>query len=210
MNKKTLLVLLLITTILLIVMVYILGLHFPNFFENFFSNLLSTLLGAIVGVPIALFLYHHQKKDEIEQRHNDQIKRQIKILQLLKGELESNQRTLTEINADFRFTSENFKLLFYVAYKLKDAYWKALSNGGEIQWITDVELLNKLAWVYHSTKQVVISGDSLVKSFIKEPHTGPIIIESMEKQFLEDVDSAKRELKETLQMIEKEVLLLNK
>jgi hypothetical protein len=67
-----------------------------------------------------------------------------KILNLLKNELEYNLRTLTD-----RQSAEEELERIYTPQRLKDELWNAFSDGGELQWIRDLDLIDSISTSYY-------------------------------------------------------------
>lgn len=113
--------------------------HVTSFWDSAIGNWLATLLGVIAGVPIALaFERKRIAKEEVDKakEKKDQAK---KVLFLIKEELQFNQEKLEERKL-------NPKLIHFITYK--NALWKVLADSGQIQWISDPTLLNKISYAY--------------------------------------------------------------
>ncbi len=113
------------------------------FWESFLSNALATFLGAIVGVPIALWLSGYQnRRTEKEKRK--------KILSLLKTELEYDQGHVS----DWLTAQSPRAQTGILAGLLKDELWRAFSDGGELQWIKDISILDELSSAYDLVRAI--------------------------------------------------------
>ena len=109
-----------------------------SFWKDFVSNAFSTFLGALVGIPIALGISGYQnKQQESERKH--------KILRILMQELMMNFGQLTRWDKSKNPLSITSELCVF----LKTEYWKAFSDGGELQWIKDPVLLTDIAEAYN-------------------------------------------------------------
>jgi len=101
-----------------------------SFWQNFASNGLATLLGVAIGIPIALWINNLLEKQT-------EVKHKKKILSVLKVELTENDQILTRW-----VESGKDKLgVIVVNVRLKDELWSTFSDGGELEWIKDTQLL---------------------------------------------------------------------
>lgn len=112
-----------------------------GFFQDFLSNSLATLVGALFGVLTAIWI-----NDFLERRIEKEKK--IKILALLKKELDTNVKLL----ADWDYSNQG-KLpddfnRSRLSLFLRDEVWYAFSDGGELRWIKDPQVLDQLAFAY--------------------------------------------------------------
>jgi hypothetical protein len=107
------------------------------------------MFGAIIGIPIALALNRKQQKEqeEIEQQAKNQeaSERKAKILKLVKEELEHNRDHIRKSQEDPNGVSEGV----IHPNGLKDELWNAFSDGGELEWIRDLQLLHIVSLAYH-------------------------------------------------------------
>jgi hypothetical protein len=131
--------------------------HWTNadFFTSFWSSWLATMFGVLISVPIALELSRLQYRAELKKKeaddNNELAKKSLKILSLLKIEIDENIDKLKS-----RIKEENgIKKRVVIFPALKNDLWRAFSDGGELQWIKDVDLLDAISSSYHSTSQVI-------------------------------------------------------
>ncbi|HEY9152904.1 MAG TPA: hypothetical protein VIN60_08470 [Anaerolineales bacterium] len=104
-----------------------------NFFDlTFFQSVIATTVGVILGIPAALFVNGLIEKSSERERKN-------KILQVIKKELLDNKLQIQRS----RQSVEEFPLA-----ELRFESWNAFSDGGELQWIKDPDLLGKLSETY--------------------------------------------------------------
>ena len=108
------------------------------FWLNTLSNFIATLVGIGIGLPLALWLDRIARARNETDRLAEAKKRAHKILTLLDSELQKNQQYIGQFHED---VANNF---FPVRMKL----WNAFSDGGEIQWIDDPDLLSQLSDSY--------------------------------------------------------------
>lgn len=108
------------------------------FWDQFWPQLIATLIGVAMGIPAALWISRFRE----EQSRKDSVQ---KILVLLRDELLFNKNQLEDwknANApDYRKSTGTYAVT-------KDELWKAFSDGGELEWIKDIELLAILADTY--------------------------------------------------------------
>jgi len=170
-----------------------------QFRDSFMGNWFATMIGVMVGIPIALEINRRQRKvqerTEKVVREREQLARTAKILKLVKKELTHNREALvgrqqTEDGTSQRVVSTN---------RLKDELWNAFSDGGELQWITDLELLDSISAAYHHIRTViyleeryfeathfpgmVVRQDKYPKDYIIEylTHDDPMVLEHINK-----------------------------
>ncbi len=123
------------------------------------GNLFATMVGALIGILIALEINRQQEetqdRKEAEVRENEEQNRKSKILKLLKGELEYNRQLLSE-----RQSSKGDEKTRNVSLpKLKDELWNAFSDGGELQWVKDLQLLDFIATAYYHIRTIIFLED---------------------------------------------------
>lgn len=115
-----------------------------SFFQDFSANWLATFLGVIVGIPVVLWTTNYQEKTAEKERR-------AKILRLLREELLVD---LTQLSGWQKSKIRDIEVLT-LSGMLKVESWKAFSDGGELEWIKDPDLLSKLSWAYSSIQIVI-------------------------------------------------------
>jgi hypothetical protein len=114
-----------------------------EFNSAFLANFLSTLAGILLGVPVAIWLALRQAKEQRDaaEQEADRISRQrrIDVLTAIRKELIEDRATLTNDRGD-----QDAGWSFAVPF-LMDEVWAAMSDGGQLEWITDTEVLRRLA-----------------------------------------------------------------
>jgi hypothetical protein len=114
------------------------------FWQNFLPNFASTLLGIVLGIPAALWINRLTEINTKKEKKN-------KILASLLNEIETNLHIL-EILIN---NEENINLTDDIyGPQLMDEVWDTFSDGGELQWISDIELLGYLSTTYGNIKEV--------------------------------------------------------
>jgi hypothetical protein len=119
------------------------------FRDSFLGDWLATITGALVGVPIALALSRWQQRNEERcqqaSARAEADEHKSKILVLVEEELRWNQTRLLKRAESSGESLDESALLEGV----KDELWRALSDGGELQWIRDLESLDAISLAYH-------------------------------------------------------------
>ncbi len=165
---------------------------FP-FWKDFLSNALATFLGALVGIPIALWISRYQAKIEEKER-------KLKILRLLKHELLMNFGKLTRWDTSVNPISITSELCIF----LKTEYWKAFSDGGELQWIKDPELLSMIAEAYNFIRMIVeLSNRYLDIEQARNTALNENALSHIWGLLKDGVEHAKSEITSALQQIER-------
>lgn len=129
--------------LLIIVTVILLFIFSKDFRANFASDFFASLIGVFVGAYIALWL----------DRYREEITRKAKIkkmLVLLGDELLKNKKAFSDWNE----VGSSYWSAGMTASMIKDDLWRAFSDGGELQWITDLLLLDLLATTYYGIRSV--------------------------------------------------------
>jgi hypothetical protein len=172
------------------------------FRDGLMSNLLATTLGLIFGIPIALEISRLQQQTqdrndrlarETEARH-----RKIKILSLIREELDINRQMLEHV-----LGKQEETLTYKIILGHKDEIWQALSDSSELKWIDDPDILRPISWAYYhikgvkrleneysnpgfhysisSTDGTTYAGERIVKQVIKiRPNTLTAICEALD------------------------------
>lgn len=116
----------------------------PSFREAFLSNFMSTVAGVAVGVPVAVWLALRETRQAQAAAARAELRvaaaRRRDVLRALKKELTENLETLAERTAN---PERTLAIPF-----LQDEVWAAMSDGGELRWIEDPDLLRQLARSY--------------------------------------------------------------
>ncbi|HNS61118.1 MAG TPA: hypothetical protein PKK96_08955 [Anaerolineales bacterium] len=191
-----------------------------EFWKNLLLNSLATFAGAFFGIPIALWINRSQQKaSESNKQRNIQIEasaRRAKILQLIKDELVWNKSLLEGIHESkkdiFFFERREYELL----YQLKTELWSTFSDGGELQWIQDINMLHVMAQTYDSF-YVVNRSENMYTRFVLDASVQygdsgewTQYIQLHEKRLFtrmhESINSALENIENALKMIDQEIL----
>ena len=119
-----------------------------SFWQAFISNAAATLVGVALGIPVALWISRYQERSSEKERKK-------KILKLLFDELLSNQAVLSGWSKSNDKVGESRLLSAFV----KNESWRAFSDGGELQWIKDPQLLNIISDAYFRIRSVSQMSD---------------------------------------------------
>lgn len=146
------------SVILLFFGAYMLGrVYGVPFVENFWAGLFATFIGVVLGIPIAFHIHGVQERYRGDLEKIEEEKRKRIILLALRKELEKNRDMLMEYKKNFKDTSTSEILILVI----RDETWRAFSDGGELEWIKDIELLEDLANVYFIIRTISISSERL-------------------------------------------------
>jgi hypothetical protein len=145
-----------VITVFVIPILYSLAnINSPGFLENFIGNWAATMIGVVVGIPIALWLSRLQQKEqerkEQEREKQEALARKSKILKLIKKELEYNRDQLLASRIEVDGVPKRVVFL----EGLKDELWNAFSDGGELEWIKDLQLMDVISFAYHYIRREI-------------------------------------------------------
>ena len=149
-----------------------------QFLGSLMGNWFATMIGVIVGIPIALAIDRWQRqieeKKEREAQEQEALVRKAKILTLVKGELEYNRDVLQGRPQRIRTLDPGSRL--------RDETWNALSDGGELQWIGDAELLEAFSTAYHHIRTTALLEQTVFEACYLplqlSPGGGPALVPS--------------------------------
>jgi len=119
------------------------------FLNNFLANVLATFFGVLFGIPTGMYLSGRQEAKARAERTEEARERRRKLLTLARTELAFNLEKLPQRE---RYAQEK-AIAMYLGPRLKTELWTALSDGGELKWIGDLELMSVLADVYYRLKE---------------------------------------------------------
>lgn len=131
--------------------------HFSSssFQEGAMGNLFATILGVVVGIPIAVELSRRQQALENAvgeaRKHKEESQRREKILSLIRSELAMNRDDLEEKTKNIQTGG---KREVHVN-TLREEMWSAFSDGGELHYINDPELLALIAGAYYEIRTTI-------------------------------------------------------
>jgi len=155
-----------------------------TFLDSAMGNWFATTVGLIVGIPIAFWINgnqrHIQERSEQAAKSAQESKehaakeeynraRKREILELVFEELQYNYNFIKEsqmADSSSRDVKPNTQL--------KLELWNALSDGGELQYVKDIPLLNEIATAYYYSKIV----NSLYDKIIDMKYTTPITLDN--------------------------------
>jgi hypothetical protein len=129
------------------------------FRDAFLGNWLATIVGVIAGIPIALWLSRMQQseqdKEEARKHDDEALARKRKIIRLVKKELVYNLNILQS-------QTEQMFITQLVINLAKDETWNSFSDGGELQWINDLALLDLCSSAYHQIRAAILLQERLL------------------------------------------------
>ena len=109
-----------------------------QFISDFLPNLLATFIGALVGIPIALMLDRRQESGRAQASNQ-------KMLTLLRAELDQNAKQVE----NWQNSADRSRGTGVLAAVLKNELWRAFSDGGELSWLKDLEILSAISNAYY-------------------------------------------------------------
>lgn len=163
-----------------------------SFRDSFLGNWLATLSGIIIGVPVAIALNSWQQ-------HQEENARRSKILGLLKNELDYNVLAMkNRMPEHIGGTQRQMP-----SEPLKDELWNAFSDGGELQWIKDLDLLDVLSTAYYRIRIVMFLEDAfhretLFRDTIGSYKTLAYQFQLNDRELMKDVERALKEIEKRL------------
>jgi hypothetical protein len=122
------------------------------------GNWLATVIGLVVGIPIALEIERSRSQRERGEK-------QDKILALVEDELNHNYTLISKSWVG----KSPFERGAYLGGALKDDLWQAMSDSGEIQAISDVELLDKISNAYYYVRLLSLFAQNLFSAYLIQP-----------------------------------------
>lgn len=171
-----------------------------EFIDNVMSGLLATAAALIGGIPVALWIDRAVKyREEIKKQQEDQ-KREIELLELLREEL-----SFTNSFLEHRKGNPTYLPI----QPLKSDLWIATSAAGKLNLISSPRLLNRIASAYYVVnvvkrieEQAYISSRSATVSF-GDGKTGTQLLLEDARQFdqllLESIKTALKEIDEEVE-----------
>lgn len=114
-----------------------------SYWDDVMGNLIATLVGVIIGIPFALEINRLIVRQEEKKKLNEARQKNKDILMLIKQELIFNLDRLKD-----RQSIPN--ALQTHPYQVD--VWEAFSDSGEIRWISNANLLNRIASAYSAIK----------------------------------------------------------
>ena len=150
------------------------------------SGVFSTGLALIVGIPIALWIDRIIKSQEQKEKERADREKEKEILYLIEEEIRWNSE---KISSERKI--EGFD-------PLKTEYWEVLKSSGNLNYIPDPKLLNRITSAYHVIKVVesleneanfdwnfrnkVLDVDSKWKTlWEKSKHFHPLLLDSVDE-----------------------------
>lgn len=125
----------------------------PLLRDSAMANWFATMCGVIVGIPIALELNRRQQR-AADRRAQEILKEETrergsKILRLLQTELTANLDLMKARRSD------PGQKRVVITERLKDDLWSAFSASGDLQWISNPDVLDALPTAYYQIRVVI-------------------------------------------------------
>jgi hypothetical protein len=175
------------------------------------GNLLATIIGVIGGIPIGLGISNWSQKKvketESKEKLAEEKKHKIKILELIQKELGYN----LDILQKNKTAKDNGMERVVYATGFKNDLWMSFTEGGEIEWIKDVELLHFISEAYYRIRGLIYFEDLYFQNrFFPTPHQYfrekanieiPNILGSLDEDTMSSIEIALTEIKEALESL---------
>jgi len=125
-----------------------------SFLDSTMGNWFATMVGLITGVPIGLWINKKQQVLQEQERVNSEkrisYERKSKVLILLRNELYINKQYL-----DLLIGKQNEQPIITIRAGMKNVLWRAFSDSGELQWVDDPSLIDKISNAYYNINRLV-------------------------------------------------------
>jgi hypothetical protein len=144
-KRSNLLIVVIFVGFILISILLIKHFFIDEFWLDFMANFFATILGIIIGVPASILINTFQNAKEENERKN-------KIIKLLHDELIINQ---IHISSWKNSENRNYEALTLHAI-IRTELWSTFSDGGELEWINDLDVLNALSDVYFALDSICL------------------------------------------------------
>jgi hypothetical protein len=167
-----------------------------NFFDypmvqGLVSGLLATIVGVALGIPAALRINRVIESQTASEKVS-------KIIHLLKDELEYNEIELSRLDGNLPQVVHEAGS---ISASLRIELWKAYSDGGELQWVKDLELVAMLADTYYSIRAVMTLTDKAYE-FVQHGQPGHALPQSVEDNLMTVIGYANRSVKKSIKKID--------
>ena len=165
-----------------------------KFFDiTFLQSIIATGIGVILGIPAALWVNSLiDKASELERKR--------KVLTVLKNELFADKLIIDE--AGKYQVNEGFILPLL----LRTETWKAFSDGGDLQWIKDPELLGTLSETYHEISSLARLSNERFDIAYFSPHHHAAVANKLNTEYSTLYDRTYNTILETLKVLENKLM----
>jgi hypothetical protein len=153
-----------------------------SFWQDFVSNLLATTIGVALGIPVAFWI--NKRVGDITEKEKRQ-----KILHILWTELLFIEEGFYFWKIEGEKGGED---IIALVASLSDESWRALADGGELQWLKDSELLRDLSQTYAQIKIVRYISDKYYEAIIRRENISEEAISYLSEQLNKNMDKAQR------------------
>ncbi|MGD0337965.1 MAG: hypothetical protein ABSB78_04190 [Bacteroidota bacterium] len=166
------------------------------FYSNFLANLFATIVGIGIGLPIALWIDRIVRSRNEKEKKKESAERVRKILTVLQAELKENYDSIGQFS-----DSLDNKL-----YLVRVESWKAFSDGGELQWLNDPDLLGVLSSTYTTINNYQFILDKYIQVRIfPQAVMDPALRQNMYHKVIDHQDAAQKKITTCLQSINKKL-----
>jgi len=144
------------------------------FRQDLLTNALATMLGVIIGIPAALWLARIQER---RQAHTSA----ERMLALLGRELDHNLAAID----NWRNSPTRYDDTATLVASRKDELWRAISDGGELQWLRDLDVLDSFSPVYlrvRSVREIATRHFDALRSLGEASRPARILLERLAQE----------------------------
>lgn len=155
-----------------------------DFWSQFWPQFVATIFGVGLGVYSAIWVNRKQEAKQEAKEYMEWERKSNKIIFSLQKELNDN------FNAFEGWDESDYERSTLKA-RLKTETWKAFSEGGELKWIEDPDLLYFLSEAYASINAVKEVSEKYFQLFIvMRPIPGLPLLKKVEKDLKDKVHYA--------------------
>lgn len=125
-----------------------------SFLDGTMGNWFATIMGLIAGVPIGLWI--NQKQQDLQEKERVIFEKKIsderknRVLTLLRNELDTNRQFLNLL-----VEKQNEQPDIAILAGMKNVLWKAFSDSGELHWVDNPSLIDKISNAYYNINQLI-------------------------------------------------------
>lgn len=171
-----------------------------TFWSNFWPNLVATLVSVGLGIPGGLWVDRKVRARDESDKAKEAKERARKILSILLAEIKHNKQQMNWFH-------QNVANYFH---PVRVESWRAFSDGGELQWINDPELVHSLSVVYAEINHFAFILDKYFDASFS-PHTGAATsLEPLFQHALKIKDTASAEINKVEKLVEDRLKALGK
>lgn len=166
------------------------------FFPDFVSNFIATLIGLIFGIPLGLEVDRRIEREKEKGKERE-------VLFLLVQEMQGNLINLEEWkrpSSERDFMEQVTNLIGGV----RDEFWRALSDGGEIGCIKDPNQLHSIADAYYSISAIRHYSNLYLESLgYSDDYSRRNMNSILMRNLIDSIDSGKKSIAGSLNYLDK-------